>query len=378
MKTSQTMKIGLVLGMLGCGVLSQALAQGFLNPVAAPAPTMKTLAQIHTAVELVEPRTALNFANTPGMSNYLYAVTNSGSYYLTENTTVPNGGILVLASDVTIDLSGFKLEGNPANSYSGIDVVGNGNVEVRNGTLARFGNKGIYGGVGDDGKGCKAVEVRVIQNDSHGIQWSGCGSIIDRCIAVSNGSSGFWAEENSIVMNSSSLENSGYGISVLAGSLVRENSVFSNGGIGIKVYGEGIVRGNSIRGNSDTGIHSGSKTLIQNNMVFGSGASGITAGYGCDIRDNVANGNNTNALSTGAGIYAGLGSFVVGNTVYTNEVQGIFVSGKAVTIENNMISGSPTGITFNVTGSMYVNNRFSLLATDVDGTATDGGGNISF
>jgi parallel beta-helix repeat protein len=73
-----------------------------------------------------------------------------------------------------------------------------------------------------------------------------------------------------------------------------------------------------------------------------------------------------------------MGSFVVGNTVYSNEVQGIYVSGKAVTIENNMISGRPTGITFNVSGSLYLNNRFSLLGTDVDGTATDGGGNISF
>jgi len=201
MKTSQTMKIGLVIGILVCGVSSQALAQGFLNPVAAPAPTMKTLSQIHTAVELVEPRTALNFANTPGMSSYLYAITNSGSYYLTEDTTVANGGILVLASNVTLDLSGFKLEGNPANAYHGIYFPGCDNLAVRNGTVARFGDSGLYSGYLTTGTGFNASDLRVLENSENGMLISAYGTAIQHCLVMSNGAAGIESWQDTIIEN---------------------------------------------------------------------------------------------------------------------------------------------------------------------------------
>ena len=49
-----------------------------LTPPGAPAPTMKSLAQI-------EPRTAVNAANTPGDAGNLFIISNSGSYYLAAN-----------------------------------------------------------------------------------------------------------------------------------------------------------------------------------------------------------------------------------------------------------------------------------------------------
>jgi len=123
MKINIILVLGMGMVLLGSAICSTGRAQGMLTPLGAPAPTMKTLSQIHSAVVAVEPRTALSISTTPGMSNYFYAITNSGSYFLSENTTVTNGGILVNADDVTIDLGGFILEGNPSVFQFGIHGI---------------------------------------------------------------------------------------------------------------------------------------------------------------------------------------------------------------------------------------------------------------
>jgi hypothetical protein len=58
--------------------LSTAFAQGSLTPSGAPAPTMKTLAQI-------EPRTPVDAAHTPGDISDQFIINQPGSYYLTAN-----------------------------------------------------------------------------------------------------------------------------------------------------------------------------------------------------------------------------------------------------------------------------------------------------
>src|SRR5208337_2996715 len=91
--------------------LSTCLAQGSLTPPGAPAPTMITLSQI-------EPRTPISSAP--------FTITNPGSYYLTTNLTVSSGnGIIIAASGVTLDLSGFTISStDPANSGAGITTFG--------------------------------------------------------------------------------------------------------------------------------------------------------------------------------------------------------------------------------------------------------------
>jgi hypothetical protein len=72
--------------------LSTVFAQGSLTPPGAPAPTMKSLAQI-------EPRTAITNAGA-------VTISQSGSYYLTTNITVSSGdAITITAGEATVSLA---------------------------------------------------------------------------------------------------------------------------------------------------------------------------------------------------------------------------------------------------------------------------------
>src|SRR5438046_6249103 len=100
--------------------LASALAAGLViaGPLAPPAgpvaSTYKTLAE-------VEPRIAVNAANTPGTAGSLYRITQSGSYYLTGPIIgVPlMDGIDIACDRVTLDLSGFSITGG----YIGISAA---------------------------------------------------------------------------------------------------------------------------------------------------------------------------------------------------------------------------------------------------------------
>ena len=113
--------------------LSTCLAQGSLTPPGAPAPMMKTLAQI-------EPRTPISSAP--------FTITNAGSYYVTTNLTVSSGTAITIATNgVTLDLNGFSLRSTAASAIgSGISL----NSGLRNITLA---NGFIQGGVTNNGSG---------------------------------------------------------------------------------------------------------------------------------------------------------------------------------------------------------------------------------
>jgi len=117
---------------------STVFAQGSLTPPGAPAPTMKTLAQIE--------------ARTP-ISSAPFTISVPGSYYLTTNLTVSSGdAIIIAASGVTLDLNGFTLSStaNPAAGY-GVRLNGSlSDITIANGHI-RGGvtnNAGTYGGPG--------------------------------------------------------------------------------------------------------------------------------------------------------------------------------------------------------------------------------------
>jgi hypothetical protein len=111
--------------------LSTAFAQGALTPTGAPAPTMKTLAQI-------EPRTPISSAP--------FTISQPGSYYLTTNLNVTTG-------DVTLDLNGFTVSSTaPSATGTGIMLAGgNNDITILNGHIkggVTNDNSGVFGGSG--------------------------------------------------------------------------------------------------------------------------------------------------------------------------------------------------------------------------------------
>ena len=117
-------------------LLPAAFGQGLLTPPGAPAPTMKSLAQI-------EPRTAITNTVGPVM------ITQPGSYYLTGNLTVSagTGGIDIMTNGVTLDLNGFTISSTAADDSSAgiVFYTGWSDITICNGH--------IVGGVTDDGSG---------------------------------------------------------------------------------------------------------------------------------------------------------------------------------------------------------------------------------
>ena len=112
---------------------STCLAQGSLTPPGAPAPTMKSLAQI-------EPRTPISSAP--------FTINVPGSYYVTTNLTVATGDAITIATNgVTLDLSGFTISSTAAR-VTGTGILLNPNVQdisILNGF--------IRGGVTNNGYG---------------------------------------------------------------------------------------------------------------------------------------------------------------------------------------------------------------------------------
>jgi hypothetical protein len=110
--------------------------QGSLTPPGAPAPTMKTLAQI-------EPRTPI--------SSVPLTINSSGSYYLTQNVSVSTGNAIDIEADnVTLDLNGFTISSTASPSGgTAINLIGR-NVTILNGLIKSGAtvSGGVYSGTG--------------------------------------------------------------------------------------------------------------------------------------------------------------------------------------------------------------------------------------
>jgi hypothetical protein len=139
---------------------------------------------------------------TPGdTGGFPVTISASGSYILTSNLVATNGGIVIAASNVTIDLNGFTISG----TGTGINQTSGSNVTVRNG-------------------------------------------IVDNMT-----SSGINLLQNARVENVSSTNNTSDGIIVGIGSVVAHSLVNGNGGRGINAPTEVVLRDNVVSNNANDG-----------------------------------------------------------------------------------------------------------------------------
>ncbi len=175
-------------------LLPSALPQGSLTPPpGAPAPTMKTLAQI-------EPRTPI--------SSLPFTISNSGSYYLTKNLSVTSGdAITISTSGVTLDLNGFTISSS-ANPAGGTGVLlGSAikDVTILNGHIrgnVTYSNDGSYSGTGFS-NGISWAQQPASNVRVSGVSVSGCllagisifpaSTIVDHCSVRDVGGEGIVA-----------------------------------------------------------------------------------------------------------------------------------------------------------------------------------------
>lgn len=193
----------------GIGMAVSVFAQGSLNPPGAPAPVMKTLAQ-------VEPRTAI--------TNGPVTISDPGSYYLANNI---HGTITIYANDVTLDLMGFVVE--PASGEAIDFPISQQNVIIRNGTL-RGASTGLDGRE-LDAANCLFEGLHTYSNNFAGI-YVGSGCVVRDCDARANGAYGIRVirSTNSVVQDCRIVDNPSVGLEVTgAGAYVDNNTVKGNG-----------------------------------------------------------------------------------------------------------------------------------------------------
>lgn len=354
-----------------------AFAQGSLTPPGAPAPTMKTLAQI-------EPRTPISLAP--------FTISSSGSYYLTTNLAVTSGDAITIdASNVTLDLNGFVIS-STANPASGNGItLGNSstvtNIAIYNGNIsgsvANIG--GIYDGVGF-GFGIYYTAGSPYNARVRGVSVSGClhsgiylfNGMVESCVVRTAGDFGIVA---SSVSNSTAEDCGNNG--VWASTAIKCSGISSGIGSGVLASaaincfgsslgtGSGVVAATAINCYGVSIKTMGLSAIIANNCYGASSGSG--AGVFAVVADNCygfshsGTGVSATTVNNCNGFSAGDGTGVFASTTATGSC-GVSTSGIGVSATTaNGCYGSST----------YGTGVYASIANSCYGTSPSSGSGLS-
>jgi hypothetical protein len=321
---------------------------------------MKTLQQ-------VEPR--IDLATVPSESGTQHKISQSGSYYLSDNLVVSNSiGISILASDVTLDLNGFKImrAGNQAGS-KGIYISAIRHIVIKNGSITDF-EHGIYM-YGSDGayptSGSRLEKLSISSCSGYGAFVGSESQIIDcsfdtnRGVAAlfaakntlvknttaknSSGGNGFYLFEGAKLFNCVAMDSGGNGFLLLEGANLFNCVAKNNGSAGFSSKSNSLFQACSATHNGGSGFYIENYSRIIDSAAYSNGWMGIAVGENCSLT------RNTVTLNKADGIDAGYGSVITECTASKNKWIGIHtcysVVSKCVANENtsdgfNIESGS--------------------------------------
>lgn len=312
-------------------------AQGPLTPPDPPGPTMKSLDQI-------EPRTPVS-----GPTN----ITDSGSYYLTENlpATGSTHAIRISGDHITVDLNGYTIFGD--GSAAGIIVTTSArDLRVLNGKVA-----GCTAGLDlSTASGCFLSGILATTNLGHGIL---CGDLtmLESCIAANNGTDGFNLGNTCSMKDCLSFQNGDDGIQGSAECNLLRCTVKSN------LYGiymtdhSATIQHCTVLHNVHQGILCENMSVINSCFVRANGSHGIKAASDCRVEQNTCLMNGTGD-GDGANISVISNCLVERNTCRNADI-GIEVTGSKTRITHNHVGGNTQNY------AIVGDNQIHLLLSEV-------------
>ena len=290
---------------------------GNLNPPAGPpAPTMKTLTQ-------VEPRTPIEVLP--------YTISQPGSYYLTQNLTASGGGgIAIQASDVTLDLNGFTLDGGLPGQVAICECAPAPltNWVIRNGTLRNWFSGGVSATNVD---GVRIEGLTLINSGLLGLALGDHARVTDTLVEIQGGTS----SDGIFVLRQSTIERctvSGLPSSTSRGIVTGPNSIVTL--CNIESFASGVVAGagtnvshctiSSVGCAGAAGIILNGNSVVEGNSISGVGCSIYDGSSNFGIKmasgqSNVIDGNHFRLVITGIDLS---GSNY--NVVFHNSMLGVF------------------------------------------------------
>lgn len=178
-----------------------------------------------------------------------FTISTPGHYYLTRDVRVTGAqnGITISASEVSVDLGGFRVDGNDTIGTYGIIITGSQtDITIENGVVKDF-HVGLHT---NNGQRVRADGIQALSN-VRGME-IGAVSVVSDCVSSSNAETGIY-------------------LSALGSSTTITNCVVTANildGIGIdgqlNVVKDSVVQGN---GNIDVYINQGSRTTVRDNTV---------------------------------------------------------------------------------------------------------------
>lgn len=234
-------------------------------------------------------------------SSFPIIISNSGSYKLVSNITVPStvstNGIEITVDNVTLDLNGFTITG-PSYSLpytsSGIELQSVGsltNIKIMNGTIGNFPKAGILSLDSTQTMSTFTIsDIIFWRNGKWGVAFSpNCPGVIKNCLFKANGIG-------------TSDDESG-GLYVTSGTLVIGNVFSGNGGYGIYAVGNSVFGyGNFIKDNIVELTLSGGPSITESGIYVSGNNNRVEGNHCC--------GNNTSDINL-----AGSGNLCINNSV---------------------------------------------------------------